>query len=141
MRRIQKIAAITIVYIFLFAGACIVYAEPTPPPASDTPSGTATPTATTAPTPVLNEIGSIGDFTGKAAYIDNSIFEENMAVLIKDLSKGADADSDIQAIRAVEKERDIFSIFELSLQKNGRDVAATKALHIQIQLQGALEGY
>ena len=147
MRKIQRIGAITILYIFLFAGACIVYAEPTPP-ASDapaTPTGTAaavpTDPPTPAPTPVVNEIGSIGDFTGKASYTDNSVFEENMAVLMKDLSKSADADSDIQAIRAVEKERDIFSIFELSLQKNGRDVAVTKGLHIQIQLQGALEGY
>lgn len=145
MRRIQKIGVITILYIFLFAGACIVYAEPTTTPASDTPAGTSTAapteTPTPAPTPVVNEIGSIGDFTGKASYTDNSIFEENMAVLIKDLSQNADADSDIQAIRVVEKERDIFSIFELSLQKNGRDVVVTKAMNIRIALQGTLEGY
>ncbi|MFR1518198.1 MAG: hypothetical protein ACLSVG_05400 [Clostridia bacterium] len=128
------IAILTIVSM----GLLRLTAAPASPDATDSP-GTGTPTA--APTPVRNEIHSIGDFPLMAGYADNSVFEEDMAVNVKEITEGPEMENIVQAVRNVEREADIFSVFRLTLQKNGRDVELTKQIHIRIEQNDAFQNY
>ena len=109
-----------------------VNAAPSPLPTGE---NTAAPesTATPEPTPIPNEIDSIGDFKLKAGYSDNSIFESDMAVNVREIRDAAEAEPFIRAVRQIERDQDIISIFAITLQKNGRDTELTKPLNIRME--------
>ena len=137
-RKITSYIIILIILAVTYGGAGIVRADPTDSPATVTPSP---PMPTPSPTPVVNEIGSIGDLSIKASYSDNAVFESDMAILSKNLNESTDTNNIIEAVRNIEKDKDIFYIFELSLQKNGRDTEVTKQMNIRIEQKDTLEQY
>lgn len=139
------IYGIFMMLFIILSGLPYAAAAPTEPPAlGTTPEGTGTPGAgqtPAAPTPVLHEIGSIGDFNLKAGYADNSAFVDDMAVLVKEIRESEEAEVLIQAVRAAERDQDIFSIFHMTLQKNGRDTEFTKQMNIRIEQSGVFASY
>ena len=132
--------SVLVVLAILSLGLSDVTAAPSPLPTGE---NTAVPesTATPEPTPILNEIDSIGDFKLKAGYSDNSIFESDMAVNVREIRDEAETEPFIRAVRQIERDQDIISIFEITLQKNGRDTELTKQLNIRIEQSGQFLSY
>lgn len=140
MKKYFAYSILMIILTIIFAGLLNAIAAPTEEPtAGNTAATENTPTAE--PTPFINEIGSIGDFSLKAAYEDNAPFEENMAVNVRTIRENHEMDMMIHAVRTVERDHDIFSMFRIVLQKNGRDTELTKRINIRIEQSGVFAGY
>ena len=104
----KKRITYSVLVVLAILSLCLsdVTAAPSPLPTGE---NTAVPesTATPEPTPILNEIDSIGDFKLKAGYSDNSIFESDMAVNVRELRDAAETEPFIRAVRQIERDKDI----------------------------------
>lgn len=93
------------------------------------------------PAPLINEINSIGDFKVNAAYIDNRPVDENLAIYVENKDINTLSPQIIQAIRAQDGDKDIFSYMYFSLQKNGRDIDVDSTINIKIPKEGIFKKY
>ncbi len=137
MKKHFTCGVLVLLFMAFSVGVVGTYAAPEGTAAVSPEAATATPQ----PTPPPNEIASIGDLQAKASYSDNGRFEENMAINIKLIQSAEETARYVSAIRTVEQERDIFSVFEMSMQKNGREIPLTKTLNIRILQNQDFSGY
>jgi|GEM_PF-2233274 hypothetical protein len=140
MKKYFTYSILMIILTIIFAGSLNAIAAPTEEPTTGNTAAVKN-TPTTEPTPFINEIGSIGDFNLKAAYEDNAPFEDNMAVNVRTIRENHEMDLIIHAVRTVERDHDIFSMFHIVLQKNGRDIELTKRMNIRIEQSGNFADY
>lgn len=98
----------------------------------NTPENSAAPISPSIPTPKKNIIGSIGNISLTAEYIDNGLFEENSAINAEKNALNDISEDIFNAIREQDRNRDIFSIFKLSLVCNGRETGQKNTLCIKI---------
>lgn len=93
------------------------------------------------PAPIINKINSIGDFKVNAVYVDNRPVDENLAIYVEKKDINTLPTQTIQAIRAQDGDKDIFSYMYFSLQKNGRDIDIDNTINIKVPKEGIFQRY
>lgn len=134
------------IYIFLFVfifvvSICTTARAATEDPTSTDNSASTTQTSEPIPTQPPNIIKSIGDFNLYAEYIDGTKVEENAAINVTILGDEAFTEEIISSIRGQNGNQDIFIIFTLELQQNGRPMRQHTPVDLFIDNAGIFTEY
>ena len=141
MKKLLRYGIFCILTIIMAGLQIIVFATETSAEPTGEPTFTASIEPTIQPTPVRNEISSIGDFSLKAEYTDNRVFAENTAINVMELSINSISGQVLHSIRSQEGDMDIFSVFQLTLICNGREIPQETELNVKIEQNGVFSSY